>query len=118
MTVAKHDLLFRIIYGLGMVCGVALYWLILLLAFGVLRLPRPGDESAVNLASAVSAIALFFVMGYGGGRLAVLLVQRWVKATCPRCGKCEVVVVFVTFRTGRYRCRACDFALPYPGETA
>jgi hypothetical protein len=76
MTIFRHDLLFRVIYGLGMFCGVALFWLALLLAFGGLRLPRPGDESAVSLVSAAAAISLFFVMGYGGGRLAVLLLHR------------------------------------------
>jgi hypothetical protein len=117
MTIPAHDLLFRLLYGLGMACGVALFWLVLLLAFGVLRLPRPGDESALNVVSALLTISLFFAMGYGGGRLTVLLVQRWVRATCPRCGKPEVVVVFLTLRTGRHRCRACGYAHLSLGES-
>jgi len=62
MTVVKHDLLFRIIYGLGTFCGVALHGLSCWPS-ACSGCPAPAIAlTAVNLVSAVSAIALFFVM--------------------------------------------------------
>ncbi|MGL4551686.1 MAG: hypothetical protein ACRC33_10895 [Gemmataceae bacterium] len=109
MSIFQHDLLFRLVYGLGMVFGAGAFWLVLLLAFAVLRLPRPGNDTAAGMTSASLTICLFFVMGYGGGRVAVQFTQRWVRAACPRCGKNEVAVAFLSFRSGRHRCRACGY---------
>lgn len=112
MTALTHRHLVRIVFPLGMVGGFVLFYALALLAFGVLRLPKPGDESVANVVSLLVLIAVFYNAVYGGGRLAVGLLQWRVRARCPRCGRAELGIVFRTRTGGPYRCRACAYADP------
>jgi predicted RNA-binding Zn-ribbon protein involved in translation (DUF1610 family) len=103
------------VFPLGMLCAVALYWAIFLLVFGVLQLPKPNDETAVGVVSALVVFALFFLMVYRGGRLAVTLLQRLVLAQCPVCQEAKVGQVFLSRNRGEYRCRACGYVHATPG---
>jgi hypothetical protein len=111
MSIRTHQLLVRLVFSVGMVGGVALFWVALWLTFGVLGLPRPSDETVVGAASALVVCSLFFFAVYGGGRMAIFLFQRRVRVCCPACR--AAVGVKIWMRTmGEYRCRACGYVHP------
>lgn len=91
---------------------VALFWVALWLAFVVLRLPGPGNETVVGVVSAFVVFSLFFVMAYGCGKLAVVLFQRRVLARCPACREAAVGLKVWLRTHGDYRCRACGYIQP------
>ena len=112
MTIRSLAALIRIAYPLGMVVGFALIWPALWLSYSALKLPKPGDESAVNVISAVAFIAWFFFSVYACGRLFVRLLQYRVLARCPSCGADAVGLVFLNRQGGEFRCRACPYIEP------
>jgi hypothetical protein len=112
MSVDTHRLLVRLVFPLGMIGGVALFWVALWVASGVLRLS--GCGAVLGAAAALVVFSLYFVVVSGGGRLAVVLLQRRVPARCPVCREAAVGAK-VWWRTmGEYRCRACGYVRPPP----
>ena len=109
MTIRRHQILVRLVYPLGMLTSVPVVWIALWFTVAVVGLPRPEGDSVGGAVMAALAIALFFATAYGGGRLAVALLQWRVCAECPHCGRPTVGLAFVTFTRGIYRCRECDY---------
>lgn len=112
MTIRKHKLLVRVVSPLGMMGGFLLLPFILWVAVAVVGLPRPGGDSTSGVVMTLIAIAIFFTLVYGGGRLAVALFQWRVLAECPHCGLAALGLRFVTVNRGTYRCRACGYVDP------
>lgn len=112
MTIRKHKFLVRVFTPLGMLSGFLVLPFVIWFAVTVVGLPRPGGDSPSEVVMTLVVIATFFASVYGGGRLAVALFQRRVRAVCPHCGLAAVGLQFVTINRGTYRCSACGYVDP------
>ena len=107
MSIRMHRILMHVIYPLGMVGGFFCF------AFGCsavtrsLDLPAPLSSTSEGIAMIILIIALFPAFVYGGGMVAVLVVQRWVKGQCTKCGQEAVCFHFMTDERRSCVCAAC-----------